>query len=73
MHAPSEDHMEAVHRILRYLKTNPGKGIMFSKNNHTDIAGYTDADWAGSITDRRPTSGYFTFVGGNLVMWRSKK
>ncbi|PRQ42978.1 putative RNA-directed DNA polymerase [Rosa chinensis] len=56
MHAPSEDHMHAVHRILRYLKTNPGKGIMFSKNNHTDIAGYTDADWAGSITDRRSTS-----------------
>ncbi|KAL6195313.1 hypothetical protein ACLB2K_030933 [Fragaria x ananassa] len=27
----------------------------------------------GSITDRRSTSGYFTFVGGNLVTWRSKK
>ncbi|BBG96746.1 transposable element gene [Prunus dulcis] len=30
-------------------------------------------DWAGSVTDRRSTSGYFTFVGGNLVTWRSKK
>lgn len=37
------------------------------------IEGYTDADWAGHITDRRSTSGYFTFVGGNLVTWRSKK
>lgn len=37
------------------------------------IEGYTDADWAGSIMDRRSTSGYFTFVGGNLVTWRSKK
>ena len=25
------------------------------------------------MTDRRSTSGYFTFVGGNLVTWRSKK
>ncbi|KAF5458487.1 hypothetical protein F2P56_022511 [Juglans regia] len=32
-----------------------------------------DADWAGNISDRKSTSGYFMFVGGNLVTWRSKK
>ncbi|CAL9014363.1 unnamed protein product, partial [Prunus brigantina] len=73
MHSPSEDHMGAVTRILRYLKGAPGKGLMFSKYGHTDVEGYTDADWAGSATDRRSTSGYFMFVGGNLVTWRSKK
>ncbi|CAL9011599.1 unnamed protein product [Prunus brigantina] len=73
MHSPSEDHMGAVMRILRYLKVTPGKGLMFCKYGHTDVEGYTDADWAGSVTDRRSTSGYFTFVGGNLVTWRSKK
>jgi hypothetical protein len=73
MHNPSEDHMNAVIRILRYLKSSPGKGLMLSKNQHLNIEGYTDADWAGNITDRRSTSGYFTFVGGNLVSWRSKK
>ena len=25
------------------------------------------------MTDRRSTSGYYTFVGGNLVTWRSKR
>ncbi|CAL2237756.1 unnamed protein product [Prunus armeniaca] len=73
MHAPSEDHMAAVTRILRYLKVTPSKGLMFSKYGHTYVEGYTNADWAGSATDRRSTSGYFTFVGGNLVTWRSKK
>ncbi|CAL5415338.1 unnamed protein product [Camellia sinensis] len=73
MHCPSKDHMNAVVRILRYLKSAPGKGLMFSKNNHLNIGGYTDADWAGNNTDRRSTSGHFTFVGGNLVTWRSKK
>jgi len=28
---------------------------------------------AGSIDDRRSTTGYCTFVWGNLVTWRSKK
>ncbi|KAM2011996.1 hypothetical protein ACFX1T_023902 [Malus domestica] len=65
--------MDAVTRILRYLKMAPGRDLVFSKNGHLNVEGYTDADWAGSIIDRRSTSGYFTFVGGNLVTWRSKK
>ncbi|XP_024187552.2 uncharacterized protein LOC112192448 isoform X2 [Rosa chinensis] len=73
MHNPSEAHMDAVFRILQYLKSAPGKGLIFSKFSHLDVSGYTDADWAGNITDRRSTSGYFTFVGGNLVTWKSKK
>uniref|UniRef100_A0A2N9ERL8 Integrase catalytic domain-containing protein n=1 Tax=Fagus sylvatica TaxID=28930 RepID=A0A2N9ERL8_FAGSY len=32
-----------------------------------------DADWAGSPSDRKSTTGYCTFIGGNLVTWRSKK
>ena len=74
MHNPGEQHMKAVIQILRYLKSNLGKGILFFKNeNYSNIEVYTDADWAGSASDRRSTSGYFTFVGGNLNIWRSKK
>lgn len=46
---------------------------MFSKNGHLQVEGYIDVDWVGSVSDRKSTSGYFTFVGGNLVTWRSKK
>ncbi|KAK3015974.1 hypothetical protein RJ639_007262 [Escallonia herrerae] len=35
--------------------------------------GRKEGNWAGSITDRRSTSGYCTYVWGNLVTWRSKK
>ena len=34
---------------------------------------YTDSDFAGSLSDRRSTSGYCLFLDGNLVIWRSKK
>ncbi|KAH9697911.1 retrovirus-related pol polyprotein from transposon RE1 [Citrus sinensis] len=73
MHAPGPEHFETVYRILRYLKGSPGKGLLLRKNGHLQVEVYTDADWAGSVTDRRSTSGYCTFVGGNLVTWRSKK
>ena len=73
MHNPSEEHMDVVIRILRYLKASSRKGPMFRKYNHLNIEGYTDADWAGTITDRKSVSGYFTFVGGNFVTLRSKK
>ena len=73
MHSPSEDYMDAVYRVLRHLKSSPGKGLFFKRNNDYEITGYTDADWAVNQTDRKSTSGYFMFVGNNLVTWRSKK
>ena len=44
-----------------------GRGLLFKKREHLQIKVYTDANQVGSITDRRSTSGYCTFVGGNLV------
>ncbi|KAJ4737614.1 Transposon Ty1-H Gag-Pol polyprotein [Rhynchospora pubera] len=73
MHDPRKGHMDAVYRILRYLKSAPGKGLIFRKNDHLNIEGYCDSDWASCVDDRRSTSGYCVFVGGNLVSWRSKK
>ncbi|XP_028110199.1 uncharacterized protein LOC114308733 isoform X2 [Camellia sinensis] len=73
MHAPHQIYFKAVLRILRYLKSTSSKGLYFSKYDHLRVEAYTDADWAGSVTDRRLTLGYCTFVGGNLVTWRSEK
>lgn len=33
MHSPFEEHLEAVYRILGYLKGNPGKGLFFKKTS----------------------------------------
>ncbi|RVW17729.1 Retrovirus-related Pol polyprotein from transposon TNT 1-94 [Vitis vinifera] len=58
---------------LRYIKSTPGQGVLYENRGHTQVVGYTDADWAGSPTDRRSTSGYCVFIGGNLISWKSKK
>ena len=59
--------------MLQYLKGTPGKGILFKRNGGLVLEAYTDADYAGSIIDRRSTSRYCTFLDGNLVTWKSKK
>ncbi|RVX11614.1 Retrovirus-related Pol polyprotein from transposon RE2 [Vitis vinifera] len=51
----------------------PGKGLFFQRTTKKEIEIFSDADWAGSVTYRRSTSGYCSFVWGNLVTWRSKK
>ncbi|WMV14117.1 hypothetical protein MTR67_007502 [Solanum verrucosum] len=51
----------------------PGLGILYNNHGHTRVECFVDADWAGSKIDRRSTTGYCVFVGGNLVSWRSKK
>lgn len=50
----NEDHMEAMKRILRYLKMTPGHGLPFRKSAKREVKIYTDASWAGKLTDRRP-------------------
>ncbi|WMV38201.1 hypothetical protein MTR67_031586 [Solanum verrucosum] len=73
MHNPEEKHMNTIMFILKYLKSAPANGILFTKCVDPLVTNvYTDVDWAENIDDRRSTSKYFTFVGGNLVTWRSK-
>ncbi|RDX89226.1 hypothetical protein CR513_29072, partial [Mucuna pruriens] len=73
MYDPRERHLQVVERILHYLKASPGKGLLFRKEGTLSMEIYTDANYAGSVVDRRSTSRYCMFLGGNLVTWRSKK
>ncbi|RVW98206.1 Retrovirus-related Pol polyprotein from transposon RE1 [Vitis vinifera] len=73
LQSPCDSHWDAVIRILQYIKSTPGQGVLYENRGHTQVVGYTDADWAGSPTDRRSTSGYCVFIGGNLISWKSKK
>ena len=65
--APKTTNLEAVMRILRYLKKYLGKRLLYSDHRHIQVAGFSDADWTGCHFDRS-TKGYCIFLRGNLVL-----
>ena len=73
MHAPTTVHLKLVQRILRYVKGTFDLGLHFTANTTLDLCAFSDADWAGCPTTRRSTTGYCTFLGGNLISWCAKK
>ncbi|KAL5537917.1 hypothetical protein UlMin_045747 [Ulmus minor] len=70
---PKESHLQAVKRIIRYVNGTLDYGLWYSMDTTTDLVGYSDADWAGTIDDRKSTSGGCFYLGNNLVSWFSKK
>lgn len=70
---PTNVHMEAVKRILRYVKGLVTMGIQFRKSKSTLLSIFTDADWAGCLDSRRSTGGFAVFLGPNLISWSSRK
>ncbi|XP_074558519.1 secreted RxLR effector protein 161-like [Curcuma longa] len=73
MNEPSKLHFAATKRVLRYLKGTKKMGIKYVKEVQCKLTGYTDSDWAGSLDDRKSTSGYLFCLGSNAISWSSKK
>jgi hypothetical protein len=72
MHTLRTTYLEAMNEILIYLKKPPDQGICMKQNKTNTIIGYSYVDCANSY-DRKSTTRYCTFVGENLMTWKSKK
>nr|KYP76651.1 hypothetical protein KK1_020902 [Cajanus cajan] len=73
MYEPCERHMQAIDKILQYLKSSPRKGLLFKRGDIMSMEIYIDEDFIGLVTNRRSTFGYYMFLGENLATLRSKK
>ena len=63
MERPKETHWLAAKIILRYVKGTKRYVILYTALENFELIGYTDSDWAGSIDDRKSTSGYVFNMG----------
>uniref|UniRef100_A0A3Q7GEW2 Reverse transcriptase Ty1/copia-type domain-containing protein n=1 Tax=Solanum lycopersicum TaxID=4081 RepID=A0A3Q7GEW2_SOLLC len=70
---PKKSPWEAALRVMRYIKREPGLGILLSSKSSNKISVYCDADWASCPNTRRSVSGFIIKHGETLLSWKSKK
>ena len=70
---PTELHLTAAKRVLRYLKQTRDLSLTYVKDTPEAIIGYSDTDWAGDVKDQRSTSGNVFLLGGAAITWSSRK
>jgi hypothetical protein len=73
MHAPTDSHWAAVKCILRYLRGTTSHGLHITRSFSFALHGFTDADSAGSVEDKKSMGGYLVFFGQTLISWKSDK
>ena len=63
----------AAKHVMRYLKGTIDFGLYYDGSHEYGLYGYTDADWDGSISDRKSTSGRCFCLGSAMSSWFSRK
>ena len=48
-------------------------GLLYGADYRFRLVGYIDSDWAGSVTDRKSTSGCCFSLGTTVIAWHSQK
>jgi hypothetical protein len=73
MQQPKQEHWEAALRVVRYLKGNPGQGILLRHDSSLQLNGWCDSDWASCPLTRRSLTGWFILLGHSPISWKTKK
>ena len=64
---PKRAHWAATKHVFRYLQGTIDYGILYNKGKDIKLSGFTNADWARSLVDRKSTSGYCFNIGSGMT------
>ncbi|CAI7738930.1 unnamed protein product [Closterium sp. NIES-53] len=67
------EHMAAAKRVLRYLCSTSGTGLVLGGRRPVVLTGHVDASWADDQATQRSSQGYTFSLGFGSVSWRSTR
>ncbi|CAI7752679.1 unnamed protein product, partial [Closterium sp. NIES-53] len=67
------EHMAAAKRVLRYLCSTLGMGLVLGGRSPMVIIGHADASWVDDLATQRSSQGYTFSLGSGSVSWRSTR
>ena len=70
---PRQVHLIAAKHVMRYLKGIIEFGLYYVIDHDYRLYGYTDSYWAGSVANKKSTSGGCYCLGSAMISWFSKK
>lgn len=73
MHRSTEIHYRADLLVLMFIKSALDIGLLYRKHTHLCVHAFSDSKYASDKLDRSSIIGYCTYIGGNMITWRSKK
>ncbi|CAI5941730.1 unnamed protein product [Closterium sp. NIES-64] len=65
------EHMAAAKRVLRYLCSTSGMGLVLGGWSPVVLTGHADASWADDQATQRSSQGYTFSLGSGSVSWRA--
>ncbi|CAI7800515.1 unnamed protein product [Closterium sp. NIES-54] len=66
-------HMDAAKRVLRYLCSTYGMGLVLGGRSDVVLTGHSDASWVDDLATQRSSQGYTFSLGSGSVSWRSTR
>ncbi|CAI7850042.1 unnamed protein product [Closterium sp. NIES-54] len=65
------EHWEAAKRVLRYLCSTSGMGLVLGGRGPVVLTGHADASWVDDLATQRSSQGYTSSIGSGSVSWQS--